>query len=234
MFTNVKKRALAGLGVAALAGSLGMAGVTAAGASTTGCADDAGVNCGTFGNPTFQGVHHPAFADVKSAVAAVNQPIIGYNDVQGDSGSDLVQVQHQGIIPNADVSGTSYSFKFAPFGVESNLCISNPNTPTENGQFSTLLVLRTCNGGEWQRFVAVSLGHASDRYRDRSPELLSTTNPFVLVSVANDLLVQTSGAAPTPAPATETRQMDASGNPRTTVQSQLGNMVFKWKSPIAG
>lgn len=239
MLRNVKSRALAGLGAVALVGSLGMAGATAASASTTDCANSFGVNCGTFGNPT--GSHtigsiyvpaakNPAWADVLHAVAANNQAVIGYSKIQGDPGSDFVQQQHQGLIPGADVNGTYYTFAYDPDGVLSGYCISNPNTPGPNGTTDTLLVLRKCNGLQWQSFEAVSTQFAFNHNRNRHPGLLSTTVPFVLVNVASDKLVSTSGVAPTPAPATETRQMDAGNDPNSPNQL-TGNELFVFASP---
>ncbi len=105
-------------------------------ASTPGCTN--GVYTGYCGTQTNH-ASLPLSWNVRGNVAAVNAQIIGWPNSDFNRGLDFFQFSYAG--------GTPKIFEYAPNGIASNLCVSQP-LPNAG------LVLRVCNGSPWQRFVA--------------------------------------------------------------------------------
>jgi hypothetical protein len=110
-------------------------------ASTPGCTHGALIGyCGTQadnGSPVL-------VIDSKGQSAATNNPIIGYPDSTSDPATDWFQLAYAGD------NSLGVMFLFAPNGVITNMCMSDPG----DGHVR----LRICNGSEWQRWVATAAG----------------------------------------------------------------------------
>jgi hypothetical protein len=134
--------------IAATAAAL-LTGGTAAHATTADCRAALGNQCGTFQG---QDAHATTvYWDVRGKTAAVGAPVIGYSaDSTADAATDFTKVQHVGHVNGvglSDENTVSYSFVYTPGGHWSNLCVADLNDGSG-------LVLRTCNGLQWQRFFA--------------------------------------------------------------------------------
>jgi len=77
---------------------------------------------------------------------AINNPVIGWTDSSTDPATDWFQLAFAG-----DKS-LGVMFFWAPTGVNLNLCMSDPG----DGH----VVLRICNGSNWQRWIAAPVGSA--------------------------------------------------------------------------
>lgn len=111
-------------------------GAQGARASTPACTNGPFVAyCGTqadFGDPVL-------VIDSRGGSAALNNPVIGWYDSTSDRATDWFQLPYGGV-PDA-----GYMFFFAPGGVLSGMCMSDPGTGH--------VVLRGCNGSNWQRWI---------------------------------------------------------------------------------
>jgi hypothetical protein len=76
--------------------------------------------------------------------ATYDNPVIGWTDSTSDPATDWFQLAYAG------ESSLGVMFGFAPNGVISNMCAADPG----NG----LVVLRTCNGSNWQRWIPAQVG----------------------------------------------------------------------------
>jgi hypothetical protein len=72
--------------------------------------------------------------------AAVNNPVIGWTDSSTDPATDWFQLAFAGD------NSLGVMFFWAPTGVNLDLCVADPGTGR--------VVLRVCNGSNWQRWVA--------------------------------------------------------------------------------
>jgi hypothetical protein len=127
-------------------------------------------------------------------------------------------------MPGSTSNTRSYSFVYTPNGHWSNLCVADPGT--------NKLVLRTCNGLQWQRFIAERTSHGNtptaiagfqgDRIRDND-----NSNPFSLRDVATNLYVQDTSHASAfgPAAVPDTRQLVTGG-----VSTYTDNQLWTWQS----
>lgn len=214
--TNIKRRYFALAGAAAVAGGLAFA--APASATTVACASGFGDQCGTFASVNLQSpTPHDVFWDVKGTTAKANVPVIGYGaNSPSDKATDFVKVLHIGVVPTlADSNSTtkSYSFVYTPNGQWSNLCVADTGTHA--------LTLRTCNGGQFQRYIADQAEATNtpavfngttfngDRIRDNS----NSPNSFALLNVAYRLYVQDTSTASAfgPAAVPDTRQLKDQG-----------------------
>jgi hypothetical protein len=126
-------------GAAALAGLAFIPAVNA-NASTTGCTSGAFAGyCGTQQNLSAL----PIAFDVKGQHKVANTPIIGWKENAGDPATDFFTYAYDG--------GSTKVFLYAPDGVPTDLCISQPAA-------NAGLILRNCNGSAWQQFTATAAG----------------------------------------------------------------------------
>lgn len=212
---NIKRRYFALAGAVAVAGGLAFA--APASATTVACASGFGDQCGTFAGVNLQSpTPHDVFWDVKGTTARANVPVIGYGaNSPSDKATDFVKVLHIGVVPALPASNSStksYSFVYTPNGSWSNLCVADTGTHK--------LTLRTCNGGQFQRFIAEQTsggspsvvgvaGFNGDRIRDNG----NGSTPFGLRNVAYGLYVQDTSTASSfgPAAVPDTRQLADAG-----------------------
>ena len=75
---------------------------------------------------------------------AVDNPVVGWTDSSSDPATDWVQLAYAGD------NSLGVMFFWAPTGVNLNLCVADPG----NGH----VVLRECNGSNWQRWIAAPVG----------------------------------------------------------------------------
>ncbi len=75
---------------------------------------------------------------------AVDNPVIGWTDSSTDPATDWFQLAYAGD------NSLGVMFFWAPTGVNLNLCMADPG----NGH----VVLRVCNGLDWQRWIATQVG----------------------------------------------------------------------------
>ncbi len=110
-------------------------------ASTAGCTNGAYLGyCATqadHGSPVL-------VMDSAGQSAAVNNPVIGWSDSTSDPGTDWFQLDYAG-----DAS-LGVMFVFAPRGAITGMCAADPG----DGR----VVLRACNGSNWQRWIATQVG----------------------------------------------------------------------------
>ncbi len=110
-------------------------------ASTPGCTGGAYFGyCATqqdHGNPLL-------VMDSRGQGVTTNNPVIGWTDSPSDPGTDFFQ------LPYAGEPSLGVMFEYAPSGTLSNMCVSDPG--------DGFLVLRGCNGSNWQRWVAAPVG----------------------------------------------------------------------------
>jgi hypothetical protein len=214
---NIKGRYFALAGTLAVAGGLAFAVAPAAHATTVACQNGFGDQCGTFSSQNLQAVPHDVFWDVKGTTALPNVPVIGYGaNSPSDKATDFVKVLHIGVVPTLAASNSttkSYSIVYTPNGHWSNLCVADTGTHK--------LTLRTCNGGQFQRYIAEQttpgaapkvVGVAlfnGDRIRDNG----NGSNPFGLRNVAYGTYVQDTSTASSfgPAAVPDTRQLVDAG-----------------------
>lgn len=76
--------------------------------------------------------------------AAYGNPIIGWSDSTSDPATDWFQLAYAGD------NSLGVMFFFAPNGVITGMCMSDPG----DGH----VVLRGCNGSNWQRWIATQVG----------------------------------------------------------------------------
>lgn len=227
---SFNRRYFALAGAVAVTGGLALAGAGAANATTVACASGFGDQCGTFSSVNLQASPHAVFWDVKGTTARANVPVIGYGaNSPSDKATDFVKVLHIGVVPalSASTSTTkSYSVVYAPNGQWSNLCVADTGTH--------LFTLRTCNGGQYQRYIAeqTSVGQSpkvvgvatfnGDRIRDNG----NGPNPFALRNVAFGLYVQDTSHASAfgPAAVPDTRQLVDAG-----VSTFTANQLWGWE-----
>lgn len=219
-----KLKALAPVAVG-LAAAAVFAVAPAAHATTGNCASILGTTCGTFQGQDTESTPANVFWDVKGGAAVANQPVIGYAfNTNGDAASDFGKVRHVGNVPGVATSNpntVSYSFVFTPNGKWTNLCVADTGTH--------VLVLRSCNGLQWQRFFAEP-GTVDDPARAFN----GTTNngyyvhaggTYTLENAAFHLFVQDhSGVPPTTKATPDTRQLVDSG----IVSNVQNNQVWTW------
>ncbi len=110
-------------------------------ASTPGCTNGA-----YFGYCATQADHgSPVLVmDSRDQSAATNNPVIGWVDAASDPATDWFQLAYAGD-PSLGVM-----FVFAPGGVITGMCAADPG----DGR----VVLRGCNGSNWQRWIAAQVG----------------------------------------------------------------------------
>jgi len=226
------KRLLAPAAVTAFTAVSILASSLSANATTVACQNGFGDQCSTFGGQNVQSpTPHDVFWDVRGGGAFANNLVIGFGaDSPADKATDIVKVLHIGVVPGLPASTSttkSYSFVYAPNGWWSNMCVSDPG--------NHLVVLRTCNGKQWQRFIAEqtqngqpaktvgALGFNGDRIRDNG----NGPNPFGLRDVATNLYVQDISAASSfgPAATPDTRQLVTAG-----VSTFNDNQLWSWQS----
>jgi hypothetical protein len=87
--------------------------------------------------------------DVKQQAARVGQPIIAWPNSDSDRALDFVA-----LAPGTGSLHGAKMFIYAPGGRISNLCVAEPFQ-------GAALVLRWCNGSQWQVFVAQQVGSTS-------------------------------------------------------------------------
>jgi len=115
--------------------------ITSAGASTIECT--AGTYAGYCATQADNGTPQLVMDNSKQGTA-VNNPVIGWTDSSTDPATDWFQLAYKG--DNA----LGVMFFWAPTGVNLDLCVADPG----NG----LVVLRVCNGSNFQRWVAAQVG----------------------------------------------------------------------------
>ena len=207
MRRRITWRSAAAISMLGLAPGIGAAFAVPAGASTNECVAAYGTQCGTFtetmyGTTAKSGSNGGLGWDVKGQSSASNTPLIdGQNYSPGtDPGTDLTKVEHYGAIPGSQSTtpGTWYSIVYTPSGKWTSMCVANPDN---KGMGGTNLVLRSCNGQQWQAFLAVAPRH----YRRRHvlppaptscashPQSVAATSP-ALYSVANRRFVEGNGS----------------------------------------
>jgi hypothetical protein len=118
--------------------------VTSAGASTVECT--AGTYAGYCGTQADNGTPRLVMDNSRQR-AAVNNPVIGWTDSSTDPATDWFQLAYKG--DNA----LGVMFFWAPTGVNVDLCAADPG----NGR----VVLRVCNGSNFQRWVATQVGSSA-------------------------------------------------------------------------
>jgi hypothetical protein len=131
------KRALLVL-LAAVIATLAFAGT--ASASTPGCTSGALYGyCGTQATDTT-----PALVmDSSGQRATYGNPVIGWTNSTTDPATDFFQLAYAG----DNMLGVM--FMYAPGGAISGMCVADPG----DGH----VVLRTCNGGNWQRWIPAEI-----------------------------------------------------------------------------
>jgi hypothetical protein len=82
--------------------------------------------------------------DSKGLHFNVGNPVIGWTDSSTDPATDWFQLPYKGD------PALGVMFIFAPTGVDLDVCAADPG----NG----LVVLRQCNGSNWQRWIATQVG----------------------------------------------------------------------------
>lgn len=176
----------------------------AAHATTADCASAFGNQCGTFQGHDHETTPVVVFWDVAGKTAAQNVPVIGYgNDGSNDVATDLVKVEHVGVVPGLGTSNSntiSYSFVYVPGGHWSNLCVADTGTHK--------LSLRTCNGLQYQRFIAQSsavntqpvpfTGASGAKNTPANGQAIFNVDsrPFALMNVAYRLFATDNGDVP--------------------------------------
>jgi hypothetical protein len=137
----MKSKLLAGAAALALVGGVGTVGAMTAAAATPSC----GQNCIDIFSRAFGTHRTPNFVmDVLRQGAKVGQPIILFRTSNTDPAEDFVPVSaavalHYGCIPggnfpNCGVNGVddpAWEFEYAPFGVDSGLCVGVAATATQ-------------------------------------------------------------------------------------------------------
>jgi hypothetical protein len=167
--TRIRRLAFIAAAAAIPLGGVAIA-ASPASASTTACTSQ-GPSCGTNVN-----VYSNAF-DVYQQGANYNQKIIAYPNSTTDRATDFVR----------SAEGTAYRYEYAPDGVLSGWCVSNPMGGGGVPAGSTGLVLRGCNTTAFQQFT---MGAAN-------------SNGNQLTSVADGRTIQPNGTrAQISAPAT--------------------------------
>jgi hypothetical protein len=138
---NIKKiitRSLLAAG-AVVALTMPVVGTLDANASTGGCT--AGVYAGYCSTEVSTDSAPLAFDSFRQG-SKVGTPIIGFVNSDTDKATDFFTFQ-----PGTTQDQNTKFFEYAPNGVASNLCISEPAVGAG-------LVLRVCNGSKWQQFTA--------------------------------------------------------------------------------
>ena len=80
----------------------------------------------------------------KQREAVEDNPVVGWTDSSTDPATNWVQLAYAGD------NSLGVMFFWAPTGVNLNLCVADPG----NGH----VVLRVCNGSNWQRWIAAPVG----------------------------------------------------------------------------
>jgi hypothetical protein len=144
------KKVLASAGTITVALGALLTAASAASASTPVCtttgplAGSCGDQVNTYGNGW----------DVKWQLARVNEPIIAYPDFSGstqitnDPATDFYTVN------TTPANSDERVFEYAPNGVKSGLCVSDPVGGVA-GDSRDGLVLRVCNGSKFQQFTGL-------------------------------------------------------------------------------
>jgi hypothetical protein len=133
--------AFGGLLTAASAASASTSVCTTTGALAGSCGDQ--VN--TYGNGW----------DVKWQLARVNEPIIAYPDFSGSTQITTDPATDFYTVNTTPGNADERVFQYAPNGVRSGLCVSDPMGGVA-GDSRDGLVLRTCNGSKFQQFAGVA------------------------------------------------------------------------------
>lgn len=122
-------------------------GVPAASASTPGCTS--GTYYGYCGTQADNG--SPVLViDNSRQIGALNNPVIGWTDSASDPATDWLQLAYAGN------SSLGVMFIWAPGGMPTDWCMADPG----NGR----VVLRGCNGGSWQRWIASTVAISPGYY----------------------------------------------------------------------
>lgn len=130
------KISLVGMTVPVTAAALVLA-ASGAQASTTACTQGAFTGyCGTQANNAVPGL----VLDSAGQGTATNNHVIGWSNSTTDPGTDWFQLAYAGN------PALGMMWVFAPNGVISNMCASDPG--------NNLVVLRQCNGSNWQRWIS--------------------------------------------------------------------------------
>jgi hypothetical protein len=161
--------------IAAIVTALGIP-ATGALASTPGCT--AGAYLGFCATQADNGTA-VLVLDSRGQGTSVNNPVIGYTDSTSDPGTDFFQLDYAGD-PSLGVM-----FEFAPGGTLSNMCVADPG--------DGFLVLRGCNGSNWQRWVAAPVGTTAFF------TLTNRATHRILTAGAPGAQLVTAGATATPA-----------------------------------
>ena len=133
----IKIRMLAAGAAAAMTAAALVLAAQAAQASTPGCTSGTYTSyCGTQANDASTQL----VLDSAGQGTGTNNKVIGWVNSTGDPGTDWVQLAFGGSAP------LGMMWIYAPNGVISNMCASDPG----NG----LVVLRGCNGSDWQRWIS--------------------------------------------------------------------------------
>jgi hypothetical protein len=132
---------------------------TGASASTPGCTSGPWLGyCGTQVNDL------ALVIDSQGQSAAYGNPVIGWTDSTSDVATDFFQLAYAGD------SSLGVMFQYAPGGVFSGMCLSDPG--------NLKIVLRPCNGSNFQRWTAVAVSTPPGDYAwyNRANNLYLTTH----------------------------------------------------------
>jgi len=94
---------------------------------------------------------------------AYGNPVIGWPDSGTDPGTDWFQLTYGG-----GTSSAGIMFQFTPGGSFTSMCMSDPG----NG----LVVLRPCNGSNWQRWVPSLVGTSGYTMTNRATHRILQAN----------------------------------------------------------
>jgi hypothetical protein len=92
----------------------------------------------------------------------INNPVIGWTDSSTDPATDWVQLAFAGD------NSLGVMFFWAPTGVNLDLCVADPG----NGR----VVLRVCNGSNWQRWVATATSGGFFTWKNRATHRILHAN----------------------------------------------------------
>lgn len=234
MLTNLKARVAALCAVAIAAGGLALAAALPASATTADCLSAYGSACGTFMG--HDAASNPVFWDNRGQVNASGAVIIGYSaNSTSDPATDFTKVHHIGKVPGmglSDQNTMSWSFVYTPKGVWTNLCIADLNNGDNH------LVLRPCNGLQWQRFIAQGASQGTPAQQVSPPSFNGDYVPGIGIgtfafqnAASRKWITDASTVNPGVRPAgTDTRQLVDAGAQFGSVLGQFGsNQVWTWQ-----
>jgi hypothetical protein len=138
-----------GVGAALALGITAMQPARAATSYTSACVGDP--------NTSFCGYQENVYGnawDVLKQRAVANQPVIAYPLGKGDAAQDFIFRQRTGNPAEREV-------QYAPNGVASGLCMSDPGGGV-SGDSRDGLILRACNGSAFQQFIFTQVGSSGN------------------------------------------------------------------------